>query len=91
MDVGDRLKEVSDLLECQYGLLFKLVPFVLTEREVAEIKAEKTEFCRNDRLIVLMTELMENEIKWDKFLHLLCDTGQGHLARYISGSWLPIL
>src|SRR5271169_4935244 len=88
-DVINRLKQISDLLECQFGLLGKLgAKGVLTQRQVAEIQRPgSTRFEQNDKLIEFLTPLfLADGITLAKFLKSLRETGQSHLANRISAS-----
>ena len=80
----DRLQQISSTLECQYGLLTKLHR-LLTERQISEIKAQRTEFDKNDKLTEFLSLLLNDVDTSAEFLAALRNTGQGHLANYITG------
>lgn len=57
---------------------------LLTERQVADIKSEKDEFKQNDKLIELISELLNGKRDQELFLKSLRDTGQSHIANYVT-------
>lgn len=82
--MASRLSEVADILECQYGLLAQLLARgVLTDRQCADIQESSNAFKQNDKLILLMTELLRDILRCGEFLTSLRETGQSHIAEHV--------
>jgi len=81
LDTIRRLKiRLSDFIEPDFGLLEQLLKeLVLTRRQCATIRSEKTVFDRNDAIL----ECLASEDQCGKFLEALVQTGQPHVANYI--------
>jgi len=77
-----RLKsDLANIIEPDFGLLDQLLCLeVLTRRELATIRSERTVFERNDALL----DLLETEDQCDKFVEALHQTGQQHVVNYIT-------
>ena len=76
-----RLKyRLSDMIEPDFGLLDQLLRLgVLTRRQVADIRSERTVYRRNDALLDLLT----SEEQCDQFLTALRRTHQQHIINLI--------
>ena len=71
---------LADFIEPDYGLLDHLLSLhVLTLRQFAKVRSERTVYERNDTLLDLLT----TEEQCDKFLKALERTGQQHVVNYI--------
>ena len=71
---------LAGIIEPDFGLLDELLAVcVLTLRQVAEIRSEKTLYKRNDVLL----DLLLTEDKCSRFLAALRKTGQPHIAYLI--------
>ena len=77
-----RLKsDLADIIEPDFGLLDQLVRLeVLTRRQLAKVRSERTVFERSDALL----DLLESEDQCDKFIVALQRTGQQHVANFLS-------
>lgn len=79
-----KLQKVSNILECQYGLLTRLEKEdLLTDREVLCINAEKIEFQRAEKLIEIIADRLNTDTTSCYailFLQALRRTGQSHVA-----------
>ena len=77
------LKELRQLIECQYGLLDQLLSTdVINKEQVADIKESTNEFKQNDKLLDILRQmgrLRSNQ----KFLEALLPTFQEHIASLI--------
>jgi len=68
-------------LECQFSLLDRLVASeVLSEEEVSAIESERTPYDQNDRLLYILRQRTEDQLKL--FLDALNETKQSHLVPY---------
>lgn len=86
-DVVGRLKQVTDDLECQFGLLIKLqAKELLTYRQLADVKSKRTAYKQNEKLVDFIVPLLVDQGTYNEFLSALHDTGQSHLANHITGS-----
>jgi len=73
--------QLADLIEPDFGLLDHLLSFhVLTPRQLADVRSERTVYRRNDVLL----DLLKSEEQCDKFLKALEQTGQQHVANYVT-------
>jgi len=81
LDSIRRLKDyLSEFIEPDFGLLNQLLNnAVLSGRQCADVRAEKTVFKRNDALL----ELLVSEEQCRKFLDALERTDQQHVANFI--------
>ena len=81
LDSVKRLKSrLSDIIESDFGLLDQLLRLgVLTRRQVADIRSERTVYRRNDALLDLLT----SEEQCDQFLTALRCTHQQHIINLI--------
>ena len=72
--------QLSELIEPDFGLLNQLVSFqVLTRREVADVRSEKTVFRRCDALL----DLLSSDVQCRKFVIALQRTNQQHIVNFI--------
>jgi len=72
---------LADFIDPDFGLLDHLLRLnVLTHREVAAIRSERTVYTRNDALL----ELLTSEDKCVNFLQALQRTGQQHVVNYVT-------
>jgi len=72
---------LADFIDPDFGLLDRLLCLnVLTPREVADVRSERTVYRRNDALL----ELLTSEDKCVKFLQALQRTGQQHVVNYVT-------
>lgn len=94
MDVAERvsgmaarLSEMSDIMECQYGLLSELkARKVLTSRQISDIEETSNPFKQCDKLISLVARILtRDERMHERFLQSLRETGQSHVANHIMG------
>ena len=70
-----------DFINPDFGLFDHLLRLnVLTPREIAAIRSERTVYRRNDALL----ELLTSQDKCDKFLQALQRTGQQHVVNYVT-------
>ena len=78
---------LSDIIQPDFGLLDQLLRLgVLTRRQVADIRSERTVYRRNDALLDLLT----SEEQCDNFLTALHHTNQQHVINFIrenGGQW----
>ena len=73
--------QLANFIDPDFGLLDHLLRLnVLTHREVAAIRSERTVYTRNDALL----ELLTSEDKCVKFLQALKRTGQKHVVNYVT-------
>ena len=71
---------LADFIEPDYGLLDELLRLeVLSRRQCADVRSERTVYRRNDALLDLLT----SEEQCDKLLKALERTGQPHVVNYI--------
>ena len=71
---------LADFIEPDYGLLDELLRLeVLSRRQCAKVRSERTVYERNDALLDLLT----SEEQCDKLLKALERTGQQHVVNYI--------
>jgi len=77
-----RLKsDLANIVEPDFGLLDHLLSLnVLTRRQLAKVRSERTVYERNDALL----DLLETEDQCDKFVKALQQTGQQHVANFIT-------
>jgi len=91
IDAGDKTSLLSaitilksslaDFIEPDFGLLHELLRLdVLTKRQVAGVRSERTVYDRNDALLDLLT----SEEQCVKFLTALQRTGQHHVVNFIT-------
>jgi len=72
---------LADFIEPDYGLLEELLRMnVLSRRECADVRSERTVYRRNDALL----DLLQSEEQCVKFLKALQRTGQQHVANYVT-------
>jgi len=72
---------LADFIEPDYGLLDELLRLgVLSRRQCADVRSERTVYRRNDALLDLLT----TEQQCDNFLKALKRTGQEHVANFIT-------
>lgn len=83
--IRTKRNELIDLLECQYGLLTELFARgILTDRHLADIRAKKSSFDQNEKLIEILFPFLMDKLKYEGFLESLQKTDQGHLAIFIA-------
>ena len=71
---------LEDIIEPDFGLLDELLRLdVLSRRQYAKVRSERTVFERNDALLDLLT----SEEQCVKFVYGLQRTGQPHVANFI--------
>ena len=77
-----KVKErLADIIDPDFGLLDHLRKLqVLTPRQVADVRSERTVYRRNDALLDLLT----SEEQCDKFLQALQETSQPHVVNFVS-------
>jgi len=77
---------LADYIEPDFGLLNELQRrHVLTKRQVASLRSERTVYDRNDALLDLLTaENQSSEEQCVKFLTALQRTGQHHVVNFIT-------
>jgi len=77
-----RLKsDLADVIEPDFGLLDQLLSLeVLTRRQLAEVRSERTVYKRNDALL----DLLVSEDQCDKFFSALQQTNQQHVVNMIT-------
>jgi len=72
---------LGDFIEPDFGLLDRLLSLqVLTPRQLADVRSERTVYRRNDALLDLLT----SENQCGKFLKALQRTGQQHVVNFIT-------
>jgi len=72
---------LADFINPDFGLLDHLLSLnVLTPRDAADVRSERTVYRRNDALL----ELLTSEDKCVKFLQALQRTGQQHVVNYVT-------
>jgi len=72
---------LSDFIEPDFGLLDELLRLqVLSRREIAEVRSERTVYKRNDALL----DLLLSEDQCGGFLTALQRTGQQHAVNFIT-------
>ena len=72
--------QLADFLEPDFGLLDELLQLnVITHRQFAKVRSERTVYERNDAVLDLLT----SEDKCTQFLEALRRTGQQHVINYI--------
>ena len=76
-----RLKsDLANIIEPDFGLLDELLSLeVLTRRQYATVRSERTVFERNDALL----DLLVSEDQCDKFVTALQRTGQQHVVNFL--------
>jgi len=76
-----RLKsDLANIIEPDFGLLDQLLSLdVLTRRQLAKVRSERTVYERNDALL----DLLVTEDQCDKFVKALQRTHQEHIVNYI--------
>jgi len=72
--------QLANFIEPDFGLLDHLSLHVLTPRQLDDVRSERTVYRRNDALL----DLLKSEEQCDKFLKALEQTGQQHVANYIT-------
>ena len=77
---------LADFIEPDFDLLSELLQLhVLTKRQVASVRSERTVYDRNDALLDLLTaENQSSEEQCVKFLTALRRTGQRHVVNFIT-------
>jgi len=77
-----RLKsDLADVIEPDFGLLDQLLSLeVLTRRQLAEVRSERTVYKRNDALL----DLLVSEDQCDKFVTALQQSSQQHVVNMIT-------
>jgi len=77
---------IANFLEPDFGLLDHLRRLhVLSPRQIADVRSERTVFRRNDALL----ELLTSQDQCDKFLLSLQETGQQHVVNFITQNGGP--
>jgi len=72
---------LAEMIEPDFGLLDRLLATkVLTRRQIASVRAERTVYNRNDTLLDLLT----GEAQCKEFLKALQRTDQTHVVNYIT-------
>ena len=72
---------LADFINPDFGLLDHLLSLnVLTPRDAADVRSERTVYRRNDALLQLLT----SEDKCVNFLQALQRTGQQHVVNYVT-------
>ena len=72
---------LADFIDPDFGLLDHLLRLnVLTHRDAADVRSERTVYRRNDALLQLLT----SEDKCVNFLQALQRTGQQHVVNYVT-------
>jgi len=72
---------LADIIEPDFGLLDELLRLeVLTRRQCAKVRSERTVYERNEALLKMLTA----EYQCDKFLKALHRTGQQHVVNFIT-------
>ena len=72
---------LADFINPDFGLLDHLLSLnVLTPRDAADVRSERTVYRRNDALL----ELLTSQDKCVKFLQALQRTGQQHVVNYVT-------
>jgi len=81
LSVISALKDrLGDIIEPDFGLLDELLRLeVLSRRQCARVRSERTVYERNDALL----ELLTSEVQCDKFLKALQRTHQQHVGNFI--------
>ena len=76
-----RLKsDLANIIEPDFGLLDELLSLdVLTRRQYATVRSERTVFDRNDALL----DLLVSEHQCDMFVTALQRTGQRHVVHFV--------
>jgi len=76
-----RLKsDLANIIEPDFGLLDELLSLeVLTRRQYATVRSERTVFERNDALL----DLLVSEDQCDEFVTALQRTGQQHIVNFL--------
>ena len=73
--------KIADIIEPDFGLLEELLSLeVLTRREIAKVRSERTVYERNDALLGLLV----SEEQCGKFLKVLQQTDQQHVVNFIT-------
>ena len=73
--------QLANFIDPDFGLLDHLLILkVVTPREAADVRSERTVYRRNDALLDLLTA----EDKCNVFLQALQRTGQQHVVNYIA-------
>jgi len=73
--------QLANFIDPDFGLLDHLLRLnVLTHREVAAVRSERTVYTRNDALL----EMLTSEDKCVNFLEALQRTGQQHIVNYVT-------
>jgi len=77
-----RLKsDLSNIIEPDFGLLDQLLRLeVLSRRELADVRSERTVYRRNDAML----DLLVSEDQCDKFVRALQRTGQQHIVNVVT-------
>jgi len=73
--------QLANFIDPDFGLLDHLLRLnVLTHRDAADVRSERTVYRRNDALLQLLT----SEDKCVNFLQALQRTGQQHVVNYVT-------
>ena len=73
--------QLGDIIEPDFGLLDELLRLeVLSRRQCAKVRSERTVYERNDALLDMLT----SEEQCDKFLKALKRTHQEHVVNFIT-------
>jgi len=77
-----RLKsDLANIIETDFGLLDQLFRLeVLSCRELADVRSERTVYSRNDAML----DLLVSEDQCDKFVTALQLTGQQHVINFVT-------
>ena len=79
--ITTRKSQLADFIDPDFGLLDHLRSAqVLTPRQIADVRSERTVYRRNDALLDLLT----TEDQCVKFLKALQQTGQQHVVNFIT-------
>ena len=73
--------DLANIIEPDFGLLDQLLRLeVLSRRELADVRSEKTVYRRNDAML----DLLVSEDQCDKFMRALQRTGQQHIVNVVT-------
>jgi len=77
-----RLKsDLANIVEPDFGLLDQLLSLgVLTRRQLAKVRSERTVYERNDAML----DLLVSEVQCNKFVKALQRTDQQHITNFIT-------
>ena len=77
-----RLKsDLANIVEPDFGLLDQLLSLgVLTRRQLAKVRSERTVYERNDAML----DLLVSDVQCNKFVKALQRTDQQHIINFIT-------